>query len=38
MRLTAKLSYDHSGVGWFHASHYYGYPKDFGFSVRCVKD
>jgi uncharacterized protein (TIGR02145 family) len=32
------LSYDHSGVGWFHASHYYGYPKDFGFSVRCVKD
>ena len=32
-----KLSYDHSGVGWFHASHYYGYPKDFGFSVRCVK-
>jgi uncharacterized protein (TIGR02145 family) len=32
------LSFDHSGVGWFHASHYYGYPKDFGFSVRCVKD
>jgi uncharacterized protein (TIGR02145 family) len=33
-----KLSYNHSGVGWFHAAHYYGYPKNFGFSVRCVKD
>jgi len=33
-----KLLYDQPGVGWFHASHYYGYPKDFGFSVRCVKD
>jgi len=33
-----KLSYNQPGVGWFHASHYYGYPKDFGFSVRCVKD
>lgn len=32
------LDYEHSGVGWFHASHYYGYPKNFGFSVRCVKD
>ena len=32
-----KLSYNHSGVGWFHAAHYYGYPKNFGFSVRCVK-
>jgi uncharacterized protein (TIGR02145 family) len=33
-----KLTYNHAGVGWFLASHYYGYPKDFGFSVRCVKD
>ena len=33
-----KLAYNQSGVGWFLASHYYGYPKDFGFSVRCVKD
>lgn len=33
-----QLNYNHSGVGWFYASHYYGYPKDFGFSVRCVKD
>lgn len=33
-----KLDYNQSGVGWFHAGHYYGYPKDFGFSVRCVKD
>jgi uncharacterized protein (TIGR02145 family) len=33
-----KLSYIEPGVGFFHASHYYGYPKDFGFSVRCVKD
>jgi uncharacterized protein (TIGR02145 family) len=33
-----KLAYNKSGVGWFQASHYYGYPKNFGFSVRCVKD
>lgn len=33
-----KLNYNKSGVGWFQASHYYGYPKNFGFSVRCVKD
>jgi uncharacterized protein (TIGR02145 family) len=35
---TRKLYYNQSGVGWFHANHYYGYPKDFGLSVRCVKD
>jgi uncharacterized protein (TIGR02145 family) len=33
-----ELGYNQSEVGWFRASHYYGYPKDFGFSVRCVKD
>lgn len=33
-----NLDYNHSGVGWFRASHYYGFPKEFGFSVRCVKD
>ena len=33
-----NLDYNQSGIGWFRASHYYGYPKDFGFSVRCVKD
>lgn len=33
-----ELSCNQPGVGWFRARHYYGYPKDFGFSVRCVKD
>lgn len=33
-----QLDYNQSGVGWFRASHFYGYPKDFGFSVRCIKD
>ena len=33
-----KLDYNQSGIGWFRASHYYGFPKEFGFSVRCVKD
>jgi uncharacterized protein (TIGR02145 family) len=33
-----QLDYNQPGVGWFHASHHYGYPKDYGFSVRCVKD
>ena len=33
-----KLDCNQSGVGWFRASHFYGYPKDFGFSVRCVKN
>ena len=32
------LGFNHSGVGWFHDNHFYGYPKDYGFSVRCVKD
>lgn len=35
---TRTLDYQHSGVGWFFANHYYGFPKDFGLSVRCVKD
>ncbi len=38
LAFNRKLSYNQPGVGWFHASHLYGYPKDFGFSVRCVKD
>jgi uncharacterized protein (TIGR02145 family) len=38
LAFNRKLSYNQSGIGWFHASHLYGYPKDFGFSVRCVKD
>lgn len=33
-----QLDYNQPYIGWFQASHYYGYPKDFGFSVRCVKD
>ncbi len=33
-----NLDYNQSGIGWFRASHYYGFPKEFGFSVRCVKD
>jgi uncharacterized protein (TIGR02145 family) len=32
------LSSFYSQVGWFSAAHYYGYPKDFGLSVRCIKD
>jgi uncharacterized protein (TIGR02145 family) len=38
LAFNRKLDYNHSGVGWFHGSHYYGYPKYYGFSVRCVKD
>jgi uncharacterized protein (TIGR02145 family) len=33
-----SLSSLYSQVGWFSAAHYYGYPKDFGLSVRCIKD
>ncbi len=38
LAFNRTLDYMHSGVGWFQANHYYGYPKDFGLSVRCVKD
>ncbi|KAF0128704.1 MAG: secreted protein with Fibrobacter succinoprotein major domain [Bacteroidetes bacterium] len=38
LAFNRTLDYKHSGVGWFQANHYYGYPKDFGLSVRCVKD
>lgn len=38
LAFNRQLNSNKSGVGWFRASHYYGYPKDFGFSVRCVKD
>ena len=37
LAFNRKLSYNQSGIGFFHASHLYGYPKDYGFSVRCVK-
>lgn len=33
-----SLSYLHSGIGWFSASHFYGHPKYFGLAVRCLKD
>ena len=38
LAFNRSLSYLHSEIGWFSASHYYGYPKNHGFSVRCVKD
>lgn len=38
LAFNRTLDDNHSGVGWFQANHYYGYPKDFGLSVRCVKD
>jgi uncharacterized protein (TIGR02145 family) len=38
LAFNRTLSYQHSGVGWFRSSHYYGYPKNFGFSVRCIKN
>ncbi|MFZ4465321.1 MAG: FISUMP domain-containing protein [Bacteroidales bacterium] len=38
LAFNRKLSYKQSGIGFFHASHLYGYPKNFGFSVRCLKD
>ncbi len=38
LAFNRKLSYNKSGIGWFKSSHYYGYPKNYGFSVRCVKN
>jgi uncharacterized protein (TIGR02145 family) len=38
LAFNRTLSYQNSGVGWFRAVHFYGYPKNYGFSVRCVKD
>jgi len=38
LAFNRTLSYQNSGVGWFRAQHFYGYPKNYGFSVRCVKD
>lgn len=38
LAFNRMLSYDHSGVGWFKAAHFYGYPKTYGFSVRCVRN
>jgi len=35
---SRTLDCNHSEVGWFNCNHYYGFPKDFGLSVRCVKD
>ncbi|PKP29820.1 MAG: hypothetical protein CVT99_15855 [Bacteroidetes bacterium HGW-Bacteroidetes-16] len=38
LAFNRTLSYKGTQVGWFMASHFYGYPKNYGFSVRCVKD
>jgi uncharacterized protein (TIGR02145 family) len=38
LAFNRSLSYLNSQIGFFSASHYYGYPKNYGFSVRCVKD
>jgi len=38
LAFNRSLSYLYSQVGWFSAAHYYGYPKNFGLSVRCLKD
>ena len=38
LAFNRSLSYLYSQVGWFSAAHYYGYPKNFGRSVRCLKD
>jgi uncharacterized protein (TIGR02145 family) len=35
---SRTLDSNHSGVGWFNCNHYYGFPKDFGLSVRCIRD
>ena len=38
LAFNRSLSYLYSQVGWFSAAHYYGYPKNYGLSVRCLKD
>jgi uncharacterized protein (TIGR02145 family) len=38
LAFNRSLSYLYSTVGWFSAAHYYGYPKNYGLSVRCLKD
>jgi len=38
LAFNRSLSYQYSQIGWFSASHYYGYPKKYGLSVRCVKN
>ena len=38
LAFNRSLSYLYSQIGFFSASHYYGYPKNHGFSVRCVKN
>ena len=38
LAFNRSLSYNYSQVGWFSEHHLYGFPKNFGFSVRCVKN
>jgi uncharacterized protein (TIGR02145 family) len=38
LAFNRSLSYLNSQIGFFSASHYYGYPKNYGLSIRCVKD
>lgn len=38
LAFNRTLNYQYSTVGWFKSSHFYGYPKNYGFSVRCVKN
>jgi len=38
LAFNRTLSYAYPQVGWFRSAHYYGYPKNYGFSVRCIKD
>jgi len=38
LAFNRSLSYFYSQIGFFSASHYYGYPKNYGLSVRCIKD
>jgi uncharacterized protein (TIGR02145 family) len=38
LAFNRSLSYLYSQIGWFSANHYYGYPKNYGLSVRCIKD
>ncbi len=38
LAFNRSLSYLYSQIGWFSAAHYYGYPKNYGLSVRCLKD
>lgn len=38
LAFNRSLSYMYSQIGWFSAAHLYGYPKNNGFSVRCLKN